>query len=222
MGILDLVFPRTCLGCGRGGKYLCQVCIDQTSRSEAICPYCKHSSIDGATHINCQRELGIDGLTSIWGYGNIISKAILSLKYKYATQIGDELSDYIISSLKKIVLPGVLYLTPIPIHWHRQNIRGFNQSIEIGRAVSEAMNWKFISDLLIKKQSTISQVELGGVARRQNLKDAFVINQNYIYKIPESIILFDDVFTTGSTLLEATKVLKRAGVRKVWGLTIAR
>jgi competence protein ComFC len=222
MGILDLVFPKNCLGCGREGKYTCQNCIDKLLPAKPICPYCKHPSIDGATHINCQKKLGLDGLTSIWNYEGIVRKAILALKYKYATKIGSEISDYLISSLRSLVLPSVQYLTPIPIYWYRQNTRGFNQSVEIGKQVARAFDWRLIPDLLIKSKPTISQVELSGSARKQNLKNVFAVNSNYALNTLHSVLIFDDVFTTGSTMMEAAKVLKRAGVEKVWGLTIAR
>ena len=222
MSVLDFIFPKICLNCGKEGKYLCQRCIAEVPSPQPICPYCKHPSIDGVTHVNCQKKLGIDGLTSIWKYEGIIRKAILSLKYKYATEIGEELSDYLIVSLKKAIFPQVQYLTPIPIHWYRQNVRGFNQSLEVGRFVAKTMNWKFIPDLLIKNKETVSQVELTGEKRRKNLKNAFSVNPNYEPSTLYSVLIFDDVFTTGSTLIEATKVLKKAGVKKVWGLTIAR
>lgn len=144
----------------------------------------------------------------------------MSLKYKYATEIGRELSNHLVKSLQSMVLPGVVYLTPIPIHWYRQNTRGFNQSLEVGKIVAGLMNWKLIPDLLVKNMSTIPQAELSGKKRRKNLKGVFSLNPEVA--IPDSVFVFDDVFTTGSTMLEAGKVLKRAGVRKVWGLTIAR
>jgi len=224
MGILDLVFPKTCLRCGCSGRYLCQTCIDKTPRVDAICPYCKHPSIDGTTHINCQKKFGIDGLTTIWGYEGVIRKAILSLKYKYATEVGNEISDYLISSLGSRVMPSVQYLAPVPIHWHRQNTRGFNQSAEIGKLVAASMGWKFTQDLLIKTVSTVSQTELDRKDRRQNLRGVFSVNPLYKSSLAnlKSVIIFDDVFTTGSTLMEASKVLKRGGIEKVWGLTIAR
>lgn len=224
MGIIDFVFPKSCLGCGRGGRYLCQVCIDKAPRAQAICPYCKHPSIDGLTHVNCAKRYGLDGLTSIWEYEGVIRKAILALKYKYATEISNEISEYMVSSLLSLVLPPVHNLVPIPIYWYRQNTRGFNQSIELGGKLAENLRLIFIPDLLIKSISTAPQVELSGEARRKNLKNVFILNP--IHKSLagnlDSIILFDDVFTTGSTMFEAAKVLKRGGVKKVWGLTIAR
>lgn len=224
MEIVDFFFPKRCLGCGREGRYLCKECIRKIPFAQPICPYCKHPSIDGATHTNCVRKLGIDGLTSVWEYEGIIRKSILALKFKYATEIGKEISDYLISSLSRIVLPDVHFLTPIPIYWYKENLRGFNQSAELGKSVSQAMNWEFVPDLLIKNKPTPSQVELPRDARRKNPIGSFLLNpirKSLILNL-DSVFLFDDVFTTGSTLFEAAKVLKRAGARKVLGLTVAR
>ena len=150
-----------------------------------------------------------------------IKKAILAFKFKYSTEVGKELAS---SFIQELTIRGPLVkeptLVPIPIHWYRENVRGFNQSEEIGRSVARGMHWEFNSELLAKVRSTTSQVELTVEQRKQNLKGVFAINLKF--KLPESVILFDDVFTTGSTLKEAAKVLKHAGVAKVWGLTIAR
>jgi competence protein ComFC len=224
MSILDLIFPKTCLGCRKEGKYICDNCLVKVQFLKSVCPYCEKASIDGFTHIKCQMKFGLDGLTSVWDYDGVIRKAIQALKYKYSTEVGKELSgrivDWLISNIE--LIPNSSVLTPIPLHWHRQNVRGFNQSIEVGKEVADAMNWKFIPDLLIKEQQTISQVELSVEKRKQNLQNVFSVNPNYILSTLHSILVFDDVFTTGSTLREAAKVLKRAGVVKVWGLTIAR
>jgi ComF family protein len=222
--LLDLLFPKICLGCGREGKYICDSCTSKAKTLKPVCPYCEKPSIDGFTHTKCKKKYGLDGLTSIWDYDGVIKKAIMALKYKYSTEVGKELSERYISELmtrSDLVKGGTLI--PIPIHWHRENVRGFNQSIEIGKSVALSMNWKFIPDLLIKKQQTVSQVELSVEKRKQNLEGAFSLSpHDSSFIIPNSIVLFDDVFTTGSTLKEAAKVLKRAGVEKVWGMTIAR
>jgi ComF family protein len=225
MSLLDLVFPKTCLGCGSSGSYICPDCLAKVRTAQPICPYCERASIDGVTHIRCQKKLGIDGLISIWEYEGVIRKAILALKYKYATLIGQELSNCFLSAAKsqstKYLLHVNASLVPIPIFWLRQNVRGFNQSIEVGKIVSESLSLKFIPDLLIKKQPTVPQAELSGNMRRQNLRGVFSLNTKYP-TLDAEYIIFDDVFTTGSTVCEAAKVLKRAGAKKVWGLTIAR
>jgi competence protein ComFC len=228
MGILDLVFPKTCLGCGREGRYICSDCLAKVRLSKPICPYCEKASIDGFTHIKCAKKLGLDGLTSVWEYEGVVRKAVLSLKYKYSTEVGKELISQLVNWLigNKQAVPGANCLVPVPLFWYRQNVRGFNQSIEVGKTVAAQIGWKFVPDLLIKRKSTISQVELKGDDRRQNLKGVFSLNPSYQLTNQlinqSSYVIFDDVFTTGSTLREAAKVLKRAGVEKVWGLTIAR
>jgi len=233
VNLADLLFPKSCITCNRQGQYLCKECLNKIGLAKPICPYCQKPSIDGFTHIKCQKVFGLDGVTSVWNYEGIIRKSILSLKYKYATQIGEELVNCLANRLLDYHLPFTFptsnavasagwYFLPIPIYWHRQNIRGFNQSILIGNSLCQKMNWKFIPDLLIKNKQTISQVELSGEARRKNLKNVFCVNPNYVLSTIYSVLLFDDVFTTGSTLHEAAKVLKRAGVKKVWGLTMAR
>jgi len=210
--------------CGNEGKYICEKCIAKVTIPQPICPYCKHPSIDGATHINCATKLGIDGLTALWCYEGIVRKAILALKYKYATTIGNELIEYFIEALKMKVLPNVQFFAPIPIFWYKENVRGFNQSVEIGRAVASRMGCKFTPDLLFKTKHTIPQAELSRKKRLKNLQGVFSVNPDHKSLIADvkSVLLFDDVFTTGSTMMEAGKVLKRAGVGKVWGLTVAR
>lgn len=224
MSILDFVFPKTCLGCGRSGSYICSSCLSQNRTAQPICPYCERASIDGFTHVRCQKKFGLDGLISIWEYEGVIRKAILALKYKYATEITQLLKELVVNSFKspdsRFLIPDSVALVPVPLHWHRQNVRGFNQSEEIGKGVAREMGWEFNPELLIKTRQTYSQAGLPVKERKQNLKGVFALDSRF--QIPDSIILFDDVFTTGSTLKEAAKMLKRAGVDRVWGLTIAR
>lgn len=219
MGILDLVFPKSCLECGKSGFYICDTCSNKVRRLKPACPYCEKASIDGFTHTKCRKKYGLDGLTSIWDYEGVIRKAVLSLKYKYATEVGKELSARFISELAGLdtTIQGVLI--PIPIYWHRENVRGFNQSEEIGKLAAKEMGWGIEPGILIKRRSTVPQASLTVLERKQNLHGAFDV---VVSNVPESVILFDDVFTTGSTLKEAAKTLKRSGTEKIWGLTIAR
>ncbi len=222
MGVLDLIFPKSCLSCGRGGIYICSDCVAKVRVLKPVCPYCEKASIDGVTHTKCSKKYGLDGLFSAWDYEEVIRKALLALKYKYSTEVGKELANTFVRFLKSTnhLLPRKGILVPVPLHWHRENVRGFNQSEEIGKLVAKEMEWGYGSDLIIKKKSTTSQAQLSVDERKQNLKGVFQINTKV--NIPESVIIFDDVFTTGSTLKECAKVLKRGGVKKVWGLTIAR
>lgn len=226
MGILDLVFPKKCLNCGKEGKYICENCLSKVPKLKPVCPYCEKPSIDGMTHTKCRRVYGLDGLVSVWDYEGVVRKAILALKYRYATEIASELSGRLVAELKDrysyLLVPDSV-LAPIPLHWYRGNFRGFNQSEVIGKEVAKNLGWKFVPDLLVRKKSTIPQSTLEKEKRSSNVRGAFALSShNSYFLIPNSIILFDDVFTTGSTLKEAARVLKRKGAEEVWGLTIAR
>lgn len=196
MGLLDLIFPKACLECGKEGKYICDRCLGKVQLRGWY----------GKTY-------------SIFKYEGVIRKAILTLKYKYSTEIAKELAQICAQKLHSLNLPKSTILVPIPLHWYKKNLRGFNQSEEIGKIVAKEMEWKFIPDLLLKKKATPSQVELSGHARRKNVSGVFTVNSKYDLSALGSILIFDDVYTTGSTLKEAMKSLE---TEKVWGLTITR
>lgn len=223
MDVFDLIFPRKCFGCGKEGKYVCSACLAKVKTPRPICPMCERPAIDGMTHSKCKTSLGLNGLISVWEYDGVIRRVILALKYKYATDVVEELVGYLVPKLKSILVPSNYCLVPVPLHWYRKNFRGFNQSEEIGKLIAREMGWKFIPDLLMKKKSTTPQTELKGDERTENIKGVFSLNTNYsLVPSAYSLVLFDDVYTTGSTLKEACKVLKRGGAKKVWGLTVAR
>ncbi len=226
MGIVDLIFPKSCLGCGNDGSYVCVNCIKKMPKLKQICAACAKPSIDGATHVKCLKPWGMSGLVHLWPYGGVIRKAILGLKYKYATEIAKELSGYIVSEIKggRVLLPRKTVLLPIPLHKRRENWRGFNQVEEIGKIVSDQVGWKFESDVLIRKELRTPQTKLKRDERKRNIVGAFAIstNKKQFMTKNQQLILFDDVYTTGSTLKEAVKVLRRSGSGEVFGFTIAR
>ncbi|MEK7497749.1 MAG: ComF family protein [Patescibacteria group bacterium] len=227
MGILDLIFPKNCLKCKKEGKYICNDCIQKVRLARSVCSYCGVYSFFGKTHENCKRKYSLDGVYSIWKYGGVVRKAIIALKYKFANEISKEIAKASVFEIKHnsyFKIHNSFVLVPVPLHTKRENWRGYNQAEEIGNLIVKDFNWKFIPDLLIRKVSTKPQVGLKGEERRQNVKDIFEINQNYrsLATDHRTLIIFDDVYTTGSTLKEAGKVLKKSGFSNVWGLTISR
>ncbi len=224
MGILDLVFPKTCLICGKSGRYICRKCLRKVSYAKQLCPACNKPSIDGVVHIKCKTAWGLDGVVCIWAYGGVVRKAILTLKYKYSSDVAKELASCLDEEIKKgkTVLPKNVVLVPIPLHKKRKNWRGFNQTEEIGKLLARAQRWAYCPDLVTREGLRKPQTELKGKQRRKNVVGVFSLNRAFENSLKQkTILLFDDVYTTGSTLKEAGKVLKRNGSKKVWGLTIA-
>jgi len=205
MGILDFLFPKYCLECKKGGKYICDNCLCKVS----VC------------NLNT-------GNFALYKYEGVIRKAIISLKYKFAFGIADELAESCLFALKKyepqFLNLKFIVLVPIPLHRQRENLRGFNQSEIIGRKIADSMNWKYASDFLVRNKNTQTQVGLKGLARHKNLLNVFSVNFRCSsqFTVHSSLILFDDVYTTGSTINEAKKVLNKAGFKKVYSLTITR
>lgn len=262
--LLNILFPRRCVSCGKIGRYICSRCrsiIRIIEQNQHVCPVCERAAIGGETHPKCETKYSLDGLTSFFVYDGPIKKAIKELKYKFVTDLarelislinwvdGDEffhptLSTSILQSshstqaikskgvavsvgLSKIVTrrPFADYvLISVPLHQSRFNWRGFNQAEILGKMIAEKLEISFVPNLLIRKRATKPQVELKGKERKENIIGAFAVNPRYsdICHPASDILLFDDVWTTGTTLRTCGRVLKEAGVKRVWGLTLAR
>lgn len=222
--LLELIFPKSCLGCGKNGQYICNSCIEKEVVNRQVCPKCGKAAIDGMVHTKCQTKLGLNAQIGLWNYSGVVRKAILALKYKFARDITKELFERAIERIEKgrFVFPKNCILVPVPLFWYRENVRGFNQAEEVGRLIAKKMGWKFTPDLIIRTASAVPQAGLKRKDRLTNLRGAFALNPRYQIRDTEyTFILFDDVWTTGSTIKEAGKVIKRKGALNVWGITLA-
>lgn len=223
MPLIDLVFPKVCVGCGQTGSYLCINCIKKAPLAKRVCIECGKLSIDGFTHSKCKKIRSLDGVVSIWKYDGVIKKSLLKLKFRYVNSISQEIAKYSSFYLKRTVtsLPKSAFLLPIPLYRTRKNFRGFNQTEEVGKLIAKSMGWGYQEGLLIRIKKAKIQSELNKKERIKNIKEVFSVNTKYLIH-NTTYILFDDVCTTGSTLKEACRILNINGVKNVWGLTIAK
>lgn len=235
MSIFDFFYPKRCAGCGKLGTYFCPRCILSAKlHFPQVCPVCERNSVDGVTHRWCRRKVSPNGLTAIWAYEGAPRKLISKLKYKFVKEMALSLSSAAAGMLKIMQRSNPyspawardeMVLVPIPLHWTRHNWRGFNHVEEVGRLLAEMMDWQLLP-LLVRKKSSKPQVGLKEKEREKNVAGIFEINPSYIPYVlsPNSLalVLFDDVWTTGATMREAARVLKEAGAKKVWCLTLAR
>ena len=158
------------------------------------------------------------------------------LKYKFISDLERPLAVLIKKYLKWLTLEKKFnifesnpLLVPVPLHPRRLNWRGFNQSEVLGKIIAKDMGWEYCPDLLVRRIATLPQVGLDSQKRKINLKGAFEINKNYslMPSLPAQagaycLVLFDDVWTTGSTIKEAAQVLRKSGCKNIWGMTLAR
>lgn len=225
MDWLELIFPRSCVNCHKAGRYLCQKCLLHCKLANLVCPACKRFSLQGQTHPSCRQDIYLDGAIAIWRYEEVIRKAILKLKYNFVSDIAQELVDVSTQDLKSIrIFTKSAVLIPIPLHRKRNNWRGFNQSEKLANALSESLSVPLTTNFLIRTQAGVNQATLDRETRLRNMRGKYAVNPDYVLRITSyaRVILVDDVWTTGSTLNEAARVLKEAGIKEVWGLTIAR
>lgn len=217
--VLDLLFPKRCVSCGKFGAYICAACFLKIDLVEyPVCPVCERQAIGGKTHPGCKKRFGLDGLAVACRYRGPVRKAVQKIKYRFAADIHKILVDFIADSIWRFSLPKNIILVPIPLHRLRKNWRGFNQAELLTRDLAKRFGEDFLCGLLVRTVDTKTQVGLSRDERRENIKGAFSVSRKLK---GQNIILVDDVFTTGSTMMEAAKVLKKAGAGEVWAMTVA-
>ncbi len=210
INLLELVYPNVCGFCNK-------ICKNE------LCNKCKMKIIQHQIDIVIKPENKyFKELISILKYEGIIRDKILQYKF--------EDKPYIYKTFAKIVLKnkkvcGLLkkydIIIPVPIHKKRKLQRGYNQTQLIAKEISENIDIKLCNNVLVKNKNTIAQSKLNKNKRKQNIKGAFkALNVQNIQG--KSVLLFDDIYTTGSTANECSKILKEAGAKTVGVLTIAK
>lgn len=231
---LDLFFPKKCLGCGCPDTYLCRDCFSRLEISlNNTCFFCGKITWQGKICINCAKENGLDRLISATEYKNpLVRNLIKAFKYHYAKELAKPLSKLLIKSLEtfEFGLPaspaGGLTLNflvvPVPLYKYRLHYRGFNQAELLAKEVADYFNLPIEHNILKRRVFTTPQAKIKDTEkRRANLKEVFEIGPECLLN-GKIVILVDDVTTTGATLTEAAKILKKSGAKEVWGLVVAK
>lgn len=235
--MLDLLFPRFCLGCNREGFYLCEDCQGLLNICEfdyCLCSQNHQTIPPNSKKGKCSRcqNKKLSGLYFALPYkeGNLTKKLIHQFKYEpYLKDLSKTLASiliehFIISKKNTNEIWQNSVLIPVPLFHKKFKERGYNQSEELAKELSKVLEVPVNSDILIKTRQTESQMKLKKEEREKNLAGAFTIKNSDRSNLSlfEKIFLVDDVYTTGSTMEECAKVLCQAGAKSVWGITIAR
>lgn len=183
---------------------------------------CERQAIDGITHPGCRTRYSLDGLVSFYRYNGPVKAAIKRLKYKpYLSDLVTILVNGDFNNEAMQQFSNDFTVVPVPLYPQRERERGFNQAALLGKVIADRLKLPFQDHLLKRTRNTKPQVELKGKDRRENVVDAFAVNKNYTLYAKRYVLLVDDVWTTGSTMRVCANVLKRAGAKKVWAITIA-
>ncbi len=223
---MDLLFPISCLGCSKENVWLCDNCLNNIPLNQKfIFPQAEEFfNSDFSRQHNTSNNL--DGVLIASSYENVLlNKAIKTFKYNFIFDLSKPLGEILINFLNQFDFRNKslenFLLIPIPLHQKRLIWRGFNQSELLAKEVGNFFKVGVNSEILRRNKNTLPQTELNEKERKLNIKNIFVCQNKDVIK-NKKIILIDDVFTTGSTLNEAAKTLKKFGAKEVWGLVLAR
>jgi competence protein ComFC len=218
---IDLVYPPECICCRKIGFRCCPECWNtRVLYDQNICPTCGKPLRQTSICQNCAVEFfPLEKIRSLGEYDGVLRDFILALKYQ--RNIG--LAELILPDLTRALANAHFnfeMLIPVPLNKTRQRERGYNQVTVWGKLLSKTIGIPIISSAIIREQNTVSQVTLPAEKRSENVHGAFSAKSDFVNG--KSILLLDDVITTGATLVECANVLKNAGAKQVSALTIAR
>jgi ComF family protein len=218
------VLPPRCLLCGAAGADgidLCSECALELPRNRSCCARCAlPMAVSAPMCGQCLRR------TPSWHvawapfrYGWPLDR--LESRYKFGADLA---AGRVLSTLWQcepcpVQLPQLLLV--VPLHQKRLRQRGYNQSLELARPLARALDVPLRHDILQRTRATEAQTQLDALSRRRNVRGAFALRESVA--LPAHVAILDDVMTTGATLAECARVLRRGGVQRVdvWALARA-
>ncbi len=218
---LDYIFPAFCAKCGQEGIYLCPTCGQKLLRlQQQRCLICQKPSPFGKTHTTCSKTK-IDGIISALPYHDPAIKNLIEIfKYKFI-DISELLGNFMVEAINNQELNNFFkdfIIIPVPLHKRRFRWRGFNQSQLLAQTLSSSLGIPIEDKIISRIRYTKPQVELKHDERKLNVKGAFEVVGDPTGK---NFLLVDDVVTTGATINELAKLLKKKKAHSVWALTLA-
>ena len=219
---LDLLFPQWCVGCGKGGEFICSACRRSLPRiMPPLCPRCGKPQLSGILCPGCVGwQAEIDGIRSPFRFDGVMRQAIHQLKYRNLRALAQPLAGLLQDYLVTTPVPGEV-MVPVPLHQKRLRERGYNQSSLLAKELDKLINLPVVDDCLIRQRQAPSQARAATVEeRRSNVADAFSCRTRRLQG--KQVLLIDDVSTSGATLDACATVLKANGAPSVWGLVLAR
>ena len=221
--LLDVFFPPRCAGCDKWGERYCTSCQKKTNKINSLmCQVCGEPGVNSSlsTCQRCQNSPPQYSALRSWAYfEGPLQKAIHQLKYKRNLGLANTLAQPLIELFRSIKWE-IDLVSAIPLDRIRKRERGYNQSLLIARPLAWETGLPLENSAVKRIRNTRSQVGLTLNERKTNVQDAFRADSVRVWG--KSVLLIDDVATTGSTLNSCAAALKDAGATNVYGLTLAR
>lgn len=231
--LIDLIFPPRCTACAKileehRVPHICEACFEGLRFCvPPLCPICGAPYADrtAADH-PCETCLlspaPFTAVRSVAAYTGVLQDMIHRCKYGHDVSLGEFLGDMMADfHYPSFNLNDYTMVMPVPLHIKRLRERGFNQSLLLAGAIAGRHKLKLDYLSLTRTTPTPPQTTFGRQEREENVKGAFSVTRPLRLR-GEKVILVDDVYTTGSTVRECARVLKRSGIASVAVLTLSR
>jgi ComF family protein len=230
----DLVFPWSCALCGLEGvtEPWCKTCRENlmeksAAASKSVCPRCAlqvgpFADLRGGCASCRDRVLSFDASIAMGTYDGELRELCLRLKHEHNAFLAYWVAELLVEARRTAfcLLPSDALVVPVPLHWCRHLQRGYNQAEELAEGVAKQLKLP-IRRLLKRVVRTQRLADLSRTARGEVVRDAFRVHTHPPIK-DRSILLVDDVLTTGATCSAAARVLKQAGAARVTVAVVAR
>jgi ComF family protein len=225
------LLPPTCPCCGKflgeGEQGICPNCLSEIHWIEPpFCLVCGSPFLSNAVESHpcgacISKRKYFTMARALGGYDGSLQEAIHRWKYEGKTYLSHSFGEWMAEGLYRYWDPNLFdLLIPVPLHQHRLRERGFNQSLLLVRELNRRTGIPYQKRILQKKRPTIPQVNLSSAERQKGVRGAFSIMGREELE-GKSILLVDDVYTTGATVNECSKVLLAGGAQRVDVLTLA-
>jgi len=216
-----LLFPPICGGCGKAGFRWCSTCQERAPR--VVEPFCEKCGIP-IRHVGlcskCQSDPPAYRLMRSWAvFDSPVQNALHTIKYRRNVGLGDSIAIQMVDFVRSLQWK-LDIMIPVPLGSKRLKERGYNQVGLVARPLAHELNLEYKPAALWKSRETRSQVGLTISQRHENVSNAYQANPSVVKR--KSILLMDDVATTGSTISACTAALLSAGALEIYALTIAR
>ena len=228
--LTNLLYPPACLLCRvpvADSRIFCDDCRRRMPRIDP--PVCSRCGVGLRGAFDAQRlcptcrsaPLAFDAARSPWWYAGATQDAVQQFKYSRRWRIGQSFAlEMAAAARAALPLDEVDAVLPVPLHWLKRRLKGFHPPAYLARVVASALNKPYLASALRRARWTTTQTSLGWRERFRNVDQAFTAREALV--AGRSVLLIDDVLTSGATADACARTLKSAGARRVFLLTAAR
>ncbi len=223
--LLDIVFPPRCAGCQHNGAVLCTTC--RATFRAANLQFCRQCGRPLLVTGLCQHchpyQPTLSGLLAVSSYQGALRSCIHALKYDGNTRLAEPLGEVLAEAYLAFGMQADVIIS-VPLHTERLQQRGYNHAQLLAEVCASHIHVPLRDDIVVRHRATSAQVGLKAHERQQNVAGAFICTHAFqsgpLYG--RTLLIIDDVYTTGATLGACAAPLFTAGAKAVWGLVLAR